>query len=228
MKEYEKTGHLSSCRLISDDLSRLEGIFRDNAPGEPSVLKEFAAVAYRSDGIISERSIEDLWAHPEIPKTMNRLRMQFTDHGAGEIDLTFNRDDVFLKVSGITEFWVLGKFAQIAEFLKKNRPWYWPIIDYGPLVFVLWFVTFFVSLAFVDEPNSSIGRITNVVTFVILMVGLLLFGLRSHLPSTLLDRARISTQASAKSERAQDTIGLVIAMLIFLASVVGDVILLTK
>ena len=131
MKEYTKSVNVHPCKLERDDLLKLITIVKETFP--ISERKEDFKVSTNLPSIfIRENSIEDFLTHKELPQRFNRLSIEIIGWDKNrEIDktvrMTFYDNFITLVVTGVDETWVLGKYSQITNFLRKKRPWFWAL-----------------------------------------------------------------------------------------------------
>jgi len=131
VKEYTKSLDVHPCKLERDDLLKLITIVKETFP--ISERKEDFKVSTNFPNIsIRENSIEDFLAHKELPQRFNRLSIEIIGWDKNSkidktVRMTFYDNFIELDVNGVDETWVLGKYAQITNFLSKKRPWFWAL-----------------------------------------------------------------------------------------------------
>jgi len=138
MQEYTKSASIHPCRLQRNALLRLIEIVKENFP--ISDRKQDFEVSTNLPNIrIRENSIEDFLKHDELPDKLNRLSINIVGRSEKReinksVYITFSNYDIDLNVNGLEETWVLGKYAQITNFLREKKPWFWAIHKVFPFI----------------------------------------------------------------------------------------------
>jgi hypothetical protein len=132
MKEYVKSATPQPCRLKKGDLVRLAQIISDQANLADRYTKRHFRVSVDLRNVhVTAESIEDLLEQQDLPDKFTTLKIYMSESSLDlnldrVIYLRFSDSGISLEVSGPDETWVLGKYAQIKDFLREKRPWFWP------------------------------------------------------------------------------------------------------
>lgn len=138
MKEYTKSGDIHPCRLERNDLLELIKIIKETLPVSDR-KEDFKISTNLPDIHISSNSIEEFLKHEELPDKFDRLTLNVVGWSKNrEIDksirITFYGNYINLDVGGTQQTWVLGKYSQITNFLKKKKPWFWALHKIFPVI----------------------------------------------------------------------------------------------
>lgn len=125
MRQFQKSSNIHPCKLTKTDLLELIEIIKETPPN--SVIIESLKISTNLPDIrIDSNNIDDFLKHKELPDKFNRLSIKiFGMKPDRNVFLTFYDNFIDLDVSGDERTWVLGKYNEITEFLKKKRPWFW-------------------------------------------------------------------------------------------------------
>ncbi len=146
MKIYQKQSNIHPCKLERNDLFELIRTVKETFP----LSKKQGGIKISSniyDINIRASSIEEFLKHYKLPDIINRLNIELIGWDENsEIDksvkITFYNNYINLDVNGLDETWVLSKYTQITNFLKKKKPWFCFLYKLFP------FITFIVFFEF--------------------------------------------------------------------------------
>ncbi len=135
---YSVSTDIHPCRLVKDDLPKLMGIIREGIPHSDRKEDLDIRTSFRHTGI-HENSMEEFLQHAELPERLDRLTIRIIGWNENRqidktVNLVFNHHFIRLEASGTDETWVLGKHAQIRQFLKEKRSWF-GFMNTAPLSF---------------------------------------------------------------------------------------------
>jgi hypothetical protein len=122
LKTYKKEEDIKYLPIRKKDLADLAELIVENNPSD-----KYFHISTQIDTLSIEAiSIEAFLAHEEVPDPLSRYWITSIkddlNHGqVNKIELSnYSENLSYLIVSGIDEAWVLGKFAQINEFINKK------------------------------------------------------------------------------------------------------------
>lgn len=186
MKKYKKEGQITPCKLNKDDLYELVQIIKKNLKKSNEVKLYISYNPTELD--IQENSIDELLKHNELPNTINQLslRIQVFDENLEiikTVDLRFYNSFINLRVEGLEETWVLGKYKQIHNYLNKKKPWFLFILRIYPLFYFLlgaFFPVSILGLVYFISEDKILYSISSLI-FLISLVLLNIFKVKSTL-----------------------------------------------
>ena len=225
MKEYIKSGNLHPCALKREDLVKLIEIMAEerNPPGAGAKKHFRISVDLPSIHITSE-SIDGFLEHAELPDKINQLSIWMyqrddTLEPARAISFTFSEYGVDLNVSGLDQTWVLGKYAQIRDFLREKRPWFWALHKMMQLILAFAIAFSFYLLDKLIRANEIVYSISTAVFLATSIVATVLYLRGKFLPYTqIIVRPK-------KSFLTRENMILIIAVLSLIVSIIGGVLI---
>ena len=223
MKRYTKSGEIHPCRLQRNDLLRLSEIVKETFP--ISDREEDFQVSTNLPNIsINENSIEDFLKHEELPDKFNELSIEIKGWSENrEIDksvrMTFSRLYMDLYVDGTDETWVLGKYSQIANFLRERRPWFWAVHKVFPFISGIIFVLSLAGLTYFIKAEEIIYSISTA-----LFLTAWIFATVFYLKGTFLPYTQIILTPKESFFNKQN-VTVIIAVLSLIVSIIGGVII---
>jgi hypothetical protein len=219
MKEYTKSINLPPCKLNKDDLIELVKIVNSDIPTS-NRNNNFEIYANLPDITISENNIEIFLKHKELPPTIDKLSIRVFIHNSESlidkhIDLTFYSNSISLRVNGADQTWVLGKYIQILNFLKRKRPWFWWLNKSAPILmsFILpFFIYIFIDLIKTNQIFYAISTAIFMLT-IIITINLIL-------NNKLLPYVKIIIKPN-KTPLNKENILAIVTVLSFIVSIIG-------
>ncbi|GAG98418.1 unnamed protein product, partial [marine sediment metagenome] len=135
------------------------------------------------------------------------------------VRMTFNSNYIDLNVNGREQTWVLGKYSQITDFLKKKRPWFWGLLKIFPIITGIIIVVSLITLGrFIKE--GAIIYSTSSALFLIAWIFATIFYIRgTFLPYTQI------ILIPKKSHFNKESIAIIVAVLSLIISIIGGVII---
>lgn len=225
MKKYQKSGDIHSCKIKKNDLLKLIEIIKETF--SDSDLKEDFKVSINLPNVrIHSNSIEDFLEHKELPEKLNRLSIRIIGWNQDQnidksVNLDFYDNFINLDIDGEENAWVIGKYAEITDFLKEKRSWFWFIytnIFYGieAVISVLLFIVF-VSLIvhFININEMIYSIITAIVLFI--------FAYGYHLKKKFFPYTQIIIKHE-KSFLTRENVTLIILLLSLFVMILGIII----
>lgn len=222
MKEYSKSGYINPCRFKKEDLLELVEILKESFP--PSNRKEYFEISTNFHGVyIRSNDIEEFLKHKELPDKLSRLSLRIIGWSENrEIDktvcITFYDNYISLNVNGKEQAWVLGKYVQIKDFLKKKRPWFWALNKAFP------FIVGIIPVPLLEVLVSFIKRgeiIYSLSTTLFLLA--LLFTTIFYFKGTFLPYTQIILNPK-KTILSKENIAIIIALLTLIFTIIGGII----
>jgi len=182
MKEYTKSASIHPCKLNRNDLLKLIELLKEAFPF--SDRKEDFTISTNLPNIsIRANSIEDFLEHEDLPDKFSRLSLEIIGWSEDrEIDkavrMIFYDNFISLDVNGAEQTWVLGKYSQIVDFLRKKRPWFGPLreiflytIGAIPLLSLFGLIYFIISNEIVYSISTTLLLIVWVIAGVFYFKG---------------------------------------------------------
>lgn len=133
MKEYTISSKIGRTKLTKNDLSELLALINSGIPVRGitgDIYEDVKITAYLSNITIIEYGLENFLNHTDLPKILNFI--VFNRSGWSEsrsldktVHLLLGSGSSVLTVNGQDQAWVLGKHAQITDYLKSKRPILW-------------------------------------------------------------------------------------------------------
>ena len=230
MKNYRKSGKIHSCKIKKSDLLKLIEIIKKTFP-DSNRKEDFKVSTNLPNVCIHSNSIEDFLEHEELPDKLNRLSIEIMGMNQYDniIDLNIDKDirlvfydnSINLDIYGEENAWVIGKYAEITDFLKERRPWFWFIhtnIFYGiegaiSMILLIVFVSLIVHFININEIIYSM--ITAFMLFI--------FAYIYHLKKTIFPYTQIIIKHE-KSFLTRENVTLIILLLSLFVMILGIII----
>ena len=135
------------------------------------------------------------------------------------IDITFSVNYINLDVNGEDQTWVLGKYEQITEFLKQRRPWFWALNKIFPSFSGIIPVLSFIAIILFIKYNKIVYSISTSLFLVTWILAIIYYFKGTFLPYTqIIIRHK-------KSILNKENIIIIIALLSFIVSLIGGIII---
>jgi len=223
MIKYTKLESIHPCRLERNDLLELIKIVKETF--RVSDRKEDFEISTNLPNIsIRSNSIEDFLKHEELPDELNRLSFNIIGWSKNlEIDksvrMTFYNNYINLNINGREQTWVLGKYSQITDFLKKKRPRFWVLLKIFPIITgIIPFVSLGALVRFIKAGVMIYSASTAL--FLIAWIFATIFYFRgTFLPYTQI------ILIPKKSLFNKESIAIIVAVLSLIISIIGGVII---
>lgn len=222
MKEYRKSGKIHSCKIKKNDLLKLVEIIKKTFP-DLNRKEDFEVYTNLPNVSIHSNSIEDFLEHEELPDKLNRLSIKImgTNHIGKDIRLVFYDNFINLDIYGEENAWVIGKYAEITDFMKERRPWFWFIhtnIFYGieaaiSMILLIVFVSLIVHFININE----------IIYSMIIAFMLFIFAYIYHLKKTIFPYTQIIIKHE-KSFLTRENVTLIILLLSLFVMILGIII----
>ncbi len=225
MKKYQKSGKIHSCKIKKNDLLELIEIIKETFP-DSDRKEDFEVSTNLLNISIHSNSIEDFLEHKELPEKLNRLSIRIIgwNHDRNidkSIELVFYDNFINLNIYGEENAWVIGKYAEITDFLKEKRPWPWFIhtnIFYaieGGISILLLIVLTSLIVHFI--------AINEIMYSIITVIMLFIFAYIYHLKKTIFPYTQIIIKHE-KSFFNPENIKLIILLLSLIVMIIGVII----
>jgi uncharacterized membrane protein YvlD (DUF360 family) len=139
MLKFNKQSRIHPCHFSKSELETLVSLIKTDFP-ESNREEDFKIRTYSDTIDITEHSLENFLGHDRLPPTLSRLMIGVIGWSDDReinksFDLTFSDNYIDLRVSGVSESWVNGKYIQITNFLKAKRPLLWFL--HSPAIYVI-------------------------------------------------------------------------------------------
>ena len=223
MKEYTKSGSIHPCKLERNDLLKLVKIVKETSP--ISERKEDFEISTNLPNIaIRSNSIEDFLKHEELPDKFNRLSFRIIGWSENrEIDksiqMIFYDNFINLYVEGIDQTWVLGKYSQITDFLRKKRPWFWALQKIFPSITGIIPLLSLIAIVYFIMVKAIISSISTTFFLIAWVFATVLYFKGTFLPYTQI------ILAPKKSFLNKENIIIVVGVLCLIVSIIGGIII---
>ena len=224
MKEYTKSREIHPCKLERDDLLKLIKIVKEGFPDSERDIY-FKLYSNLPNVSIESHSIEDFLEQEELPDKLNRLSIEIMGYDQDHrninknIHITFYDNYINLDINGEDQTWVLGKYAQIYDFLKKMRPWFWALNKIFPFFSGIMPVLSLFAIIFFIKYNQIVYSISTSFFLVSWILAMVYYDKGTFLPYTQI------IIRSKKSILSKEYIIIIIAVLTFIVTVIGGIII---
>jgi len=227
MKEYTKSESIHPCRLERNDLLELIKIVKETFSVSDR-KEDFKIYANLPNITIESNSIEDFLKHEELPDKLYSLSFNIIGWSKNrEIDksvrMTFCNYFINLDINGREQTWVLGKYSQITDFLRKKRPWFWALHKVSPYIRgIIAGIIPVLSLLVTIEFIKAKAIIYSISTALFLIVGL--FAIVFYFKGTFLPYTRIIL-IPKKSFFNKENITIIVLVSSLIISIIGGIII---
>ena len=227
MKKYTKLESIHPCRLERNDLLELIKIVKETFPVSGR-KEDFEIYTTLPNISISSNSIEDFLKHEELPDELNKLSFNIIGWSKNrEIDksvrMTFYNNYIDLDIDGREQTWVLGKYSQITDFLRKKRPWFWALHKLSPYIRgIIAGIIPVLSLIVTVELIKAKAIIYSISTALLLIAWV--FAIVFYFKGTLLPYTKIIITPK-KSFFNKENITIIVLVLTFIVSIIGGIII---
>ena len=173
---------------------------------------------------IRSNSIEDFLKHEELPDKFNRLSFRIIGWSENrEIDksiqMIFYDNFINLYVDGIDQTWVLGKYSQITDFLRKKRPWFWALQKIFPSITGIIPLLSLIAIVYFIMVKAIISSISTTFFLIAWVFATVLYFKGTFLPYTQI------ILAPKKSFLNKENIIIVVGVLCLIVSIIGGIII---
>lgn len=223
MKEYTKSGNIHPCRLERNDLLELIKIIKETFPVSDR-KEDFKISTNLPDIHISSNSIKEFLKHEELPDKFDRLTLDVLGWSKNReinksIHITFYGSYINLNVDGTQQTWVLGKYSQITNFLKKKKPWFWALHKIFPVIAGIIPIVFLIALVDFVKAKVIIYSVSTALFLIAWIFATVFYFRGTFLPYTQI------ILTPKKFLFNKENIAIIIAALSLIISIIGGIIM---